>query len=148
MDLPLSDLDVQLLARQPTYQHALASGNSFASILAGLRKLNDTLGESSRKAPIGPSTGDSDDSALGTRAVCLCQRELAQQVAKERRRREPRLCLGLRLPEHHVAQRVSAGGEGRVRGQQAARDGDAPPRPGERAIDEGVLAFHGAYGLD
>ena len=64
IDLLLSDLDIQLLARLPTYQHALTSGKSFTSILAGLRKLNDTLGESSRKAPIGSSTGDSDDSAL------------------------------------------------------------------------------------
>ena len=65
MDLLLTDLDGQLHARLPTYQHALTSGKPFASILAGLRKLNDTLGPSSRKAPIVTSTGDSEDSALG-----------------------------------------------------------------------------------
>ena len=65
MDLLLTDLDAQLCARLPTYQHALASGKPFDSILAELRKLHDTLGPSSRKAPIVTSTGDSDDSALG-----------------------------------------------------------------------------------
>ena len=54
-----------MCARLPTYQHALASGKPFDSILAELRKLHDTLGPSSRKAPIVTSTGDSDGSALG-----------------------------------------------------------------------------------
>ena len=58
-------IDAQLCARLPTYQHALASGKPFDSILAELRKLHDTLGPSSRKAPIVTSTGDSDGSALG-----------------------------------------------------------------------------------
>jgi len=35
MDLLLTDLDAQLCARLPTYQHALASGKPFDSILAG-----------------------------------------------------------------------------------------------------------------
>ena len=65
MDLLLTDLDAQLCARLPTYQHALASGKPFDSILAELRKLHDTLGPLSRKAPIVTSTGDSDGSALG-----------------------------------------------------------------------------------
>ena len=64
MDLLLTDLDAQLHARLPTYQHALTSGKPFASILAGLRKLHDSL-EPSRKAPVVTSTGDSEDSALG-----------------------------------------------------------------------------------
>ena len=51
MDLLLTDLDAQLCARLPTYQHALASGKPFDSILAELRKLHDTLGPSSRKHP-------------------------------------------------------------------------------------------------
>ena len=51
MDLLLTDLDAQLHARLPTYQHALTSGQPFVSILAELRKLNDTLGPSSRKHP-------------------------------------------------------------------------------------------------
>ncbi|EOD19676.1 hypothetical protein EMIHUDRAFT_242788 [Emiliania huxleyi CCMP1516] len=52
MDLLLTDLDAQLHARLPTYQHALTNGKPFASILAG-------------KAPVMTSTGDSQDSALG-----------------------------------------------------------------------------------
>ncbi|EOD36714.1 hypothetical protein EMIHUDRAFT_200881 [Emiliania huxleyi CCMP1516] len=64
MDLLLTDLDAQLHARLPTYQHALTNGKPFASILAGLRKLHDSL-EPSRKAPVMTSTGDSEDSALG-----------------------------------------------------------------------------------
>ena len=64
MDLLLTDLDAQLFARLPTYQHALTNGKPFASILAGLRKLHESL-EPSRKAPVMTSTGDSEDSALG-----------------------------------------------------------------------------------
>ena len=64
MDLLLTDLDAQLHARLPTYQHALTNGKPFASILAGLRKLHESL-EPSRKAPVMTSTGDSEDSALG-----------------------------------------------------------------------------------
>ena len=64
LDLLLTDLDVQLHARLPTYQHALTNGKPFASILAGLRKLHESL-EPSRKAPVMTSTGDSEDSALG-----------------------------------------------------------------------------------
>ncbi|EOD22662.1 hypothetical protein EMIHUDRAFT_116600 [Emiliania huxleyi CCMP1516] len=64
MDLLLTDLDAQLHARLPTYQHALTNGKPFASILEGLRKLHESL-EPSRKAPVMASTGDSEDSALG-----------------------------------------------------------------------------------
>ena len=64
MDLLLTDLDAQLFARLPTYQHALTNGKPFASILEGLRKLHESL-EPSRKAPVMTSTGDSEDSALG-----------------------------------------------------------------------------------
>ena len=55
MDLLLTDLDAQLHARLPTYQHALTNGKPFASILAGLRKLHESL-EPSRKAPVMTST--------------------------------------------------------------------------------------------
>ena len=63
MDLLLTDLDAQLHARLPTYQHALTNGKPFASILAGLRKLHESL-EPSRKAPVMTSTGDSEDSVV------------------------------------------------------------------------------------
>ncbi|EOD12259.1 hypothetical protein EMIHUDRAFT_247548 [Emiliania huxleyi CCMP1516] len=69
MDLLLTDLDAQLHARLPTYQHALTNGKPFASILAGLRKLHESL-EPSRKAPVMTSTGDSEDClGVGQNAV-------------------------------------------------------------------------------
>jgi len=65
MDLLLADLDSQLRSRLPTYQHALTSGKSFASILADLRKLNDSLGDSPGKASVMTPMCDSEDTALG-----------------------------------------------------------------------------------